>query len=422
MTQKLSIIAIGTELLNGKIQDTNTHAIARLMTAHGIHISHSLIIPDNEAALHSALDYCITSDAIIVTGGLGPTPDDQTRNYIARYLKKDLVQYPDAVCHIEECFSRMNRPVLPNQSVQTLFPEGATLLANPHGTALGFSVSHSNTIISVGPGVPHEVIPMVRTAILPLLTSGHNDEIYTRQLLSLNIGEGVQTELLESLTLPSGVEFSSLPELDGLRLSLSMSGSIEEIIPIVDTTMDTIIALFIKKGFGDEIISLDGSSLLTTLQKDCIKNSITLSTVESCTGGIIGGLLTALPGSSCYYSGGFVTYSNHLKTQLVGVSPNTLNDYGAVSSEVVREMALGCQKRTSSDYALAVSGIAGPDGGTPEKPVGLVWMAIAHPNGVDVFKQNFRGDRNCLRDKVSFYLLNELRKKINNYSDMHLHT
>ncbi|MGL1936674.1 MAG: CinA family nicotinamide mononucleotide deamidase-related protein [Fibrobacterales bacterium] len=422
MIQTLSIIAIGTELLNGKIQDTNTHTIARLVTAHGIHISHSLIIPDNEAALHSALDYCRSSDAIIVTGGLGPTPDDQTRIYIARYLNKELVQLPDAVTHVEECFSRMNRPVLPNQTIQTLFPQGATLLANPHGTALGFSVTHRNTCISVGPGVPHEVIPMVRNEILPLLTTEHMDEIYNRQILSLNIGEGVQTALLESVVLPIGVEFSSLPELDGLRLSLTMSGPLAEVAPIVDTAMDEIIALFIEKGFGDEIISLDGSSLLTTLQKDCIENSVTISTVESCTGGIIGGLLTALPGSSQYYSGGFVTYSNQLKSTLVGVLPETLEQHGAVSSEVVREMALGCKKRTSSDFAVAVSGIAGPDGGTPEKPVGLVWMAIAHPNGVNVFKQNFRGDRNCLRDKVSFYLLNELRKKVKNYSNMHLHT
>ncbi len=422
MNQNISIISIGNELLNGKIQNTNTHTIARFLTARGFHIIDSLVIPDDDTALFKALDYCNSSHSIIITGGLGPTPDDQTRDFIAAYFSKELLMNTEAELHVQKVLSGYKLKASADQLRQALFPTGAHPLKNPFGSAMGFHLEDGQQQIFVTPGVPYEMFPMLENEIYPILSKQHQTDIYSREILSLNIGEGNQTRILKELTLPEGAIFSSLPELDGLRLSITMSGTFSEIKPQVDQAIESILNIFNEHGFEDEIISTDGSPLIDTLQKICIKNNSTVSTVESCTGGGIGSLLTALPGSSAYYTGGWVTYSNTMKEEQVAVPSATISQHGAVSQEVVEAMALNGKKRSQSDYSIAVSGIAGPDGGTAEKPVGLVWMAIAHPDGVDSFHKNFKGDRNSLRTKVSFYLINELRKKIISYTNKHLHT
>ena len=376
------IITIGDEILIGQIVDTNSAWMAKQLNLAGIKVKQITSVSDDAEHIVEALSQAEKrAKIILITGGLGPTKDDITKFTLARYFNMGMRRDEETLLHVQGIFARLNRPMIESNTKQADVPDGCTVIQNKNGTAPCMWFDQNDRIFVSMPGVPFEMMYLMEEEILPRLKNAFQlPFIYHKTILTAGIGESFLAKEIEQIedALPEHIKLAYLPRLGQVRLRLSASGISEaKLKEEVDAFAQQLIHKVEKFVVAEEDIALE-KALLSIMKE----RGLTLSTAESCTGGYIAHLITQHPGSSAVYAGGAVTYSNELKKSVLGVQSATLNTFGAVSEQTVKEMAQGAILKFKTDYAVAVSGIAGPDGGTPEKPVGTVWIAIADKNHV----------------------------------------
>jgi len=375
------IITVGTELLLGQLVDTNTAIIAGALAEIGIDVYRETSVGDNEARIAQAISEALErADAAICAGGLGPTIDDLTREAVAAATGSPLELDQAVVEDLRAFFTSLGRQMSPNNARQAMFPKGAEVLENPNGTAPGFALAVGEKVIIVMPGPPREMEPMLREHVLPLLarTFDSRSTIVTRVLRTTGVSESeIDARIADLFRAGINPSIAVLAHVGEVHVKITAKASTRETaLALID-----LLEAEIRRRLGDCVFSSDGSSLSEALGKELRARGWSIATAESCTGGLIGSMITAVPGASDYYRGGVVAYSNEAKTNLLDVAAELIELNGAVSEQVASAMAVGAKAALRADIALAVTGIAGPDGGTDEKPVGLIYLALAGVDG-----------------------------------------
>lgn len=408
-----SIITIGDELLIGQVIDTNSAWMAQELNKCGIAIKHRIAVGDNWNDIWQALDMeKQRSQIILITGGLGPTADDITKPLLCEYFNSKLVMDESVLKHVTYLFEEIfKRPLTDRNRKQAEVPEACTVIPNQRGTAPGMWFEKDDRIFVSMPGVPHEMKGMMTDEVIPrLLQRFQFPTILHRTLLTAGIGESMLADLIEDWekNLPLHIRLAYLPNYGMVRLRLTGSGSdastLETEMNHRFSELQDLVRAYMVTNQDEKPEQVVGRLLKQYGQ--------TLGTAESCTGGLIASLITAHPGASAYFQGAVVSYSNQVKEKILQVHPATIQTHGAVSEETVKEMISGIFHRLHTDYAIAVSGIMGPDGGTTEKPVGTVWMAVASKREVITRKFQFRFDRERNTFLTAMHALNMLRQLI----------
>jgi nicotinamide-nucleotide amidase len=387
------IITIGDEILIGQIVDTNSAWMAAELNDIGIRVKQISSVSDDRQHILTALtEASARADVILITGGLGPTKDDITKKTLAEYFGVNMVESKEALDNVLAIFSRYNRPLLEVNRLQAQVPENCEVIPNKNGTAPGMWFNADGKIYISMPGVPHEMMYMMEDQVLPKLKSSLKlPAIIHKTILTVGEGESYLAERIADIedSLPSYIKLAYLPKLGQVRLRLSGYGDDETLLrEKVSEYAAKIVERVANVVAAEEDIPIEKAILNFMAEK-----GLTLSLAESCTGGYIAHLFTQHAGSSKVFLGGVVSYSNGLKESVLGVKNETLEKFGAVSQETVTEMAAGALLNFKSDYAIAVTGIAGPDGGTPEKPVGTVWIAVGCANKINSKKLTFGNKR-----------------------------
>lgn len=379
------IITIGDELLIGQIVDSNSAWLAAQLNDTGIAVRKITSVGDQPVHLKEALDGAFGyANLVILTGGLGPTRDDKTKAALRDYFGGEMIVHEPTLTHVKRIFSRLDLPVLEVNLHQALVPDSCQVLPNPNGTAPGMWFERAGKVCIALPGVPHEMKDLTQKQILPRLREffkGRFEQICHKVIITAGIGESLLAEMIAEVenTLPPHIRLAYLPNLGTVRLRLSGRGADNGALRRqVSDFARKIIALARPYVIAEEDLAIH-QIIINELKK----RNQTLATAESCTGGYIAHLITTEPGASEVFKGGVVVYSNELKQRLLQVRPDTLEDHGAVSRQAVEEMAQAAVSKLHTDFAIAVSGVAGPGGGTPEKPVGTVWIAVAGKDRVN---------------------------------------
>jgi nicotinamide-nucleotide amidase len=407
-----SIITIGDELLIGQVIDTNSAWMATELNTSGVWVRRRVAVGDNREDIIKALDEeSRICDVILITGGLGPTADDITKPVLCDYFGGKLVVDAGALQNVKDIFARLNRPMIEPNLKQAEVPDTCTVIPNKRGTAPGMWFEKDGKIFVSMPGVPHEMKGMMTDYVLPQLPNYFKmPAIVSRTLLTAGVGESFLAEMIKDFeqALPTGIKLAYLPNYGMVRLRLTGIGNQkEEIEAEISRQFSTL-----KKFVAEHLVTDQDDAMPVVVAKLLKEQNGTLATAESCTGGYIAHLLTAEPGASRFFKGSVVSYANEVKQDVLHVSEQTLLSAGAVSEETVKQMLQGALSLLKSDYAIAVSGIMGPDGGTPEKPVGMVWVAVGNRAKVVTQKFNFRFDRRRNIELTTNNALNLLRKLI----------
>jgi nicotinamide-nucleotide amidase len=402
------IIAIGTELLMGQIANTNAQYISGRLPDIGVYAYYHTVVGDNRERMIACIKNALSrADIIITTGGLGPTQDDITREAVSEILEKPLVSDARCLADIEAFFKRIGREMTSNNIKQAMFPEGAVIVKNPNGTAPGCIIEHRDKTIIMLPGPPNEMKPMFDNFIMPYLAKKGDLKLKSVYIRTFGIGESALEDAIEDLVSkqknPTIATYASVGQVT-VRITARYSEE-EKVDDILKPVTDEIM-----KRLGDKIYSEENKELYEVVCELLLKKKTTVSLAESCTGGMISACLTDYPGISEVYLGGVNAYSNEMKMNLLGVSEETLDRYGAVSEACAVEMAKGIQNRTNSDIALSVTGIAGPGGGTKDKPVGLVYVSLVTKCDVWVKRLNLWGDRSRIRANTTLHALDMIRR------------
>ncbi|WP_342647572.1 competence/damage-inducible protein A [Mucilaginibacter sp. CSA2-8R] len=387
------IITIGDEILIGQIVDTNSAWMAQELNAVGIRIKQiSSVSDDREHILKALAEAQTRADIILITGGLGPTKDDITKKTLADYFGVGLVENEEALANVQRIFAKYNRPLLEVNRQQALVPANCEVLNNLNGTAPGMWFNHQGKVLVSMPGVPFEMMYMMEGQVIPRLKANFKlPYIIHKTILTVGEGESFIAERIADIedALPGYIKLAYLPKLGQVRLRLSGYGDNETALQTeIDRFADQIVDRLQNVVAAREDIALEKAIMNKLEEMGC-----TVSLAESCTGGYLAHLFTQHPGSSKTFLGGAVAYAYSLKESILDVSAVTLLRHGAVSEETATEMVTGALKNFKSDYAVAVTGIAGPDGGTPDKPVGTVWIAVAGQNKSIVRKFVFGNKR-----------------------------
>ena len=397
------IITIGDEILIGQVVDTNSAWMAKQLNLIGVRVKQITSVSDDADHILEALSQAEKRAGIIlITGGLGPTKDDITKVTLAKYFNMGFRRDEETLEHVTEIFARLNRPMIESNRRQADVPEGCTVIKNKNGTAPCMWFESNGKIIVSLPGVPYEMMYLMEEEILPRITKQFDlPFIFHKTILTAGIGESFLAAELASIedNLPDHIKLAYLPRLGQVRLRLSGTGSDEQALTSEIQNWAAKLVSRIKK-----YVVIEDDIALEKAVLDIMKaRNLTLSTAESCTGGYISHLITQHSGSSSVFIGGAVVYSNQLKESVLGVNSATLERFGAVSEETVKEMAAGAIKHFKTDYAIAVSGIAGPDGGTADKPVGTMWIALAGRGKVSarIFKFGNRRIQNIERSAIA---------------------
>lgn len=382
---QVTIINIGDELLIGQVVNTNASTMSRLLTAAGMDVLKTMVVGDERQAIWNAVDEAMReSDAVLVTGGLGPTKDDITKKLLCEYFGSELVESEVALDNVKRIFESRGYELTPVNRAQALVPKCCEVLNNDLGTAPCMWFPGKTVLVSL-PGVPFEMEWLMRNRVIPKLQETfHTDTIITKNILVQGIGESFLSDLIEpwELSLPEHIKLAYLPVAGLTKLRLTVHGNYDPAI------LKGLYDLASKYIVGEDCETLDELVHMTL-----IKRGLTLATAESCTGGNIARLLTAQAGASSYFKGGVIAYSNEVKECALGVKHSTLVAHGAVSEETVREMVEGVRTRLGADLAIATTGIAGPDGGTADKPVGTVWIAVADATHTEAKLLQFGANR-----------------------------
>lgn len=375
------VLVIGDEILIGQTIDTNSGWIAARLTEHNIQTRSIRVLPDVEEQILQALEAASKrSDLVLLTGGLGPTRDDVTKQTLSRFFQSPLKMDDLVLQHIERIFERSGQPLLPVNIQQAEVLELSEVLFNEAGTAPGMWIEYHDTIFVVMPGVPSEMKYLMDHEVIPRLRQRRPSGRMLRHahLLTSGIGESFLAELIKpiELGLPDYIHLAYLPSFSQVRLRLSAEGVNQA---LLDEELDIYVQRM-KEVIGVHVVNEDRRSLEETVLDEMRSSGLRLAVAESCSGGMLSHLLTRIPGSSEVFLGGVIAYSNDLKVRFLDVSRETLQREGAVSEQTALEMARGARRATGSDYAIAITGVAGPGGGSDEKPVGTVWIGIAGPN------------------------------------------
>lgn len=403
------IISVGTELLLGQIVNTNAQAISRVLSELGFGVYYTTVVGDNPQRLRNALEIAASrAEGIITTGGLGPTVDDLTKETIADFCGLKCVMHEESRRRLEERFAKRGKYMANNNLKQAEMPEGCIVLDNDNGTAPGAIIETEKNVFIMLPGPPSEMKPMLQKKVRPYLEKKTDGVIYSKSLRVFGVGESALEErlgdIIKKQSNPTIAPYAKTGEVE-LRLTAkakSIDMAKEMIMPLEKAVRDIL---------GDFVYA-EGEN--ATLQKTVVellnKKGMTVATAESCTGGLVAKKITDVSGASECFHCGMVTYSNNQKERLLGVSGETLKKYGAVSEETALEMSKGVHDKTGADIGIGITGIAGPGGGTEEKPVGLVYMSICYKNTHKVIKLNLAGNRDGVRERASLYALDMIRR------------
>ncbi len=387
------IIAIGDELLYGQIMDTNSHWISQELDAVGVRVVRKTTVGDNRTDILTAFEEASKrADLILITGGLGPTQDDLTKPLLAEYFGCEIVEVPEAVAAVSAYFTRRGREMTLLNTLQGHLPTCCTYVPNEVGTAPGMWFEQKGCYWMSMPGVPHEMKKLVKDFVLPKLSQVFElPVIYHKLIKTAGIGESWLADLIKDWenALPSHIRLAYLPSLGHVKLRLTAFGTNKEQLQQEVAAQIQVLLPQIEK----YVYGYDEETLETALGKLLKNAGKTIALAESCSGGYVSHLITTVPGSSTYFQGAVVPYHNAFKERILGVKSETLSSHGAVSEATVAEMAEGVRALFNADYGLASSGIAGPDGGTPDKPVGTVWIACAGPEGMETRKLQLTQDR-----------------------------
>lgn len=401
------LIMVGTELLLGEIVDTNATFLARNLADMGIDVFYKSTVGDNLGRIQGILGLALDrSDVVILSGGLGPTDDDLTREAVSHALGRPLMEDQDALREIEAWFEKRygyQVPMPEHNRKQALFPMGSQIVPNPVGTAPGFWVEKDGKIVIALPGVSQELQAMFTATVAGvLLTQAPGQALVTRNLHFVGIGESSLEALLDDLisaqTSPTLALYASGGTVR-VRLAVkavSRQAGLEAVAPLERE---------IRQRAQDYFYGVDGQTLEEAVASKLMDGGVTLALAESCTGGLLGHRLTNVPGSSAFLDRGYVVYSNRAKMEELGVKEATLQQFGAVSAETVQEMAQGARLRSKTDLGLAITGIAGPGGGTPQKPVGLVYISLASSGDTIVQRHLWKGTREQVKDRTALAAL-----------------
>ena len=406
---RAEIIAIGSELLTPYRLDTNSLYLTDGLNQVGIRVVHKAVVGDSlddmRASFRQALD---RADLVVACGGLGPTDDDRTREAVADLLGRKLELNEGVLRHIQELFRRLGRVMPEINRRQAMVPEGATVIPNPRGSAPGLWIETSGHIVILLPGVPAELRAMFEQEIRPRLTRlGHDERLFTRDLRITGLPESeVEQRVSPLYALYPDTETTILASPPGIQLHPRVwSRDPAQANQILDEMVKRM-----ALALGEHLYSTDGEAMEEVVARALTENRATIAVAESCTGGLLAERLTNIPGSSVYFLGGVVCYSNELKSSLVDVPAELIESKGAVSPEVALALADGIRKRTGATIGVGVTGIAGPGGGTPEKPVGLVHIGIADERGPRERRFQFPGDRERIRMHASQTALDSVRR------------
>ena len=407
----VSLITIGDELLIGQVIDTNSAWMAQQLNKAGIRVKRRVAVGDVWDEIWQALEEeAAQADIILITGGLGPTADDITKPLLCKYFGSTLIQNDAALQNVTNLFEKVfKRPLTPRNIKQAEVPDVCTVIQNKRGTAPGMLFNKNGKVFVSMPGVPHEMQGMMTDDVIPLLQKQFSTaHIVHRTLLTFGIGESMLADMIQDFeeALPSNIKLAYLPNYGMVRLRLTATGTDnDETENIINQQFNLLQQLV--KAF---LITNEDEPMQKVLGKILKQKNKTLSTAESCTGGYIAHLITSMPGSSAFYQGSVVSYSNDVKTALLAVPEKTLMQSGAVSEPVVLQMVKGILQTIQTDYAIAVSGIMGPDGGTDEKPIGTVWIAVGNAQKQIAQKMHFRFNRQKNIELTAVNALNMMRR------------
>jgi nicotinamide-nucleotide amidase len=405
------ILTIGDELLRGARLDTNSAFLARKLDEIGIEVRYKSTAADDMDRLEEAISLALRrADIIITTGGLGPTDDDITKKAICKVFKRNLIFHENVLADLEKRFTARGMKMPSINQNQALLPQGAGFLANRTGSALGIVIDEHGKYFCSLPGVPTEMETMTVEELVPHLRQRSGDRVMVRHLIrTIGVPESALAEKFRTgLKLPEGVSLAYLPSYGKVDLAIKGTGAIhEEVQTAVDQTAATIRALA-----GDAVFTEDDRELEAVIGDLLVEAGLTLATAESCTGGLLGGRITRAPGSSRYFLGGVVAYANEVKTGTLRVPKETLDAAGAVSAETAEAMAVGVRHLTGASIGVAVTGVAGPDGGTADKPVGTVFVGLATDKAVTSKKYLMGGDREIVRERTVLSALDMVRRAL----------
>jgi len=405
------IITIGDELISGHREDTNSAFIARQLTRLGFNVKYKSSVGDSMSAMEEGFRLALQrAKVIITTGGLGPTDDDNTKKAIVKVFKRNLIFNEEILEDLKKRFAKRGLEMPAINQNQALLPQGATLFPNKYGSALGICISEKGRIFISLPGVPFEMKQIITDEVIPYLKElNHDQAIKVVSLKTIGVFESKLAELVtDGLRLKSNVKLAYLPSPSGIELRISATAEKEE--EANEAVQKTIREM--ETRIGRYIFGQDDDSLEAVVGQLLIDNDRTLAIAESCTGGQLGMQLTATPGSSKYFLGGIISYSDDVKIQQLKVDKDIIEKNGAVSEECAMAMAKGCRKLFDSDYALSITGIAGPDGGTEEKPVGLTYIGLSSIHDTFAKEFNFGNLREINRTRAIYSALEMLRRNI----------
>ena len=412
---RAAIITIGDELLIGQTIDTNSAWMGAELSKSGFDVYRITSVHDRREDILFALNEAAgKTDVVLITGGLGPTSDDITKQTLCEFFNTHLVMNYEVLSMIEEMMSHRNFPMTDKNRRQAEVPESCRVLKNAAGTAPGMWFEKDATIFISMPGVPQEMKYLMSVLVLPELNQRFTSQVIIhRNIMTYGTFEAKLADLLTEFEseLPENIKLAYLPASGIIKLRLTGTG--QDHAALSGIINDQANKLY--KTIPEFIYAEDEESLEMVIGKLLISENKTLCTAESCTGGEIAHLITSVAGSSAYYKGSVIAYSNSIKTQLLGVQDYIITKYGAVSENTAREMAVGIRNLLNADYALATTGIAGPDGGTENKPVGTVWMAVSSERGTVTEKRVFGNDRITNIRRFSLAALNLLRRQIINH-------
>jgi nicotinamide-nucleotide amidase len=414
---KVELINTGTELLLGAVVNTHLSYIAQRLLTLGLTVQRQVTVGDDHLIIRVAFAEAIErADLIIATGGLGPTSDDITRDVVAELTERKLVFHKDIMDRIEARFRVRKFPMPDSVRSQAMVPEGAIVLTNNNGTAPGLALHHKDRWIILLPGPPRELKPMFDDSVMSLLREKlHLPVLDSRTFRTVGIGESTVEQIVGSqlLALPGcEVGYCARPSEVDLRITVR-AATHTEARAIADRGED-----IIRQNLGEWIFGSGDDRLEAVIVKTLAVRKETLAVAESCTGGNLANRITNIAGSSEVFLNGCVTYSNESKTRLVGVPATLIEQHGAVSEPVARAMAEGVRARSNSTYGIGITGIAGPTGGTPQKPVGLVFIALAAPNETKCIEQRLNYDRETFKFIVTQYALDLLRRALRHQRDL----
>ncbi|HYE83922.1 MAG TPA: competence/damage-inducible protein A [Clostridia bacterium] len=407
---KSEIIAVGTELLLGNIVNTNARYLSQKLADIGIDVFYHVTVGDNLERLKATIKESLErSDLVITSGGLGPTADDLTKEGVALALGLKLLPDEASIRKIEAMFKTVGRPMTQNNIKQGYIPEGAAILENDNGTAPGVLIEKEGKMVIMLPGPPKELYPMFENKVLPYLRNKVHCTIRSRMLRVTGVGESAAEDMLKEIfqnqSNPTIAPYAKDGEVH-LRIT-AKTDTPEEADRLIDQIEEKV-----KAVLGENIYGYDEESLEEVVMKLLQAEKLTISLAESCTGGLIASRLTDVPGASASLMYGITSYSNESKIKILGVKEETIKSYGAVSSQTAEEMALGVKKIGGTDIGVSITGIAGPDGGSREKPVGLCYIGLAAGDSVKVHKLMLTGNRKRIKWNSSSRALDYLRREL----------